>query len=122
MKDGPSDASVQTYDSAEQVVHGEASKMPQVDSDDIPVSPAAAEPFFQQLLKRMSPAECLSPATHAVQACSVVTLKSCVSSDREELEWQLTDLLKDIRGGHKPRTAALHRLYRLTDREHVHNR
>lgn len=128
MKGDPSDASVsvQTIGSTEPGDDDEATDhgMPQeVDSDDIPASPTA-EPFFQQLLKRMNPAECLSPAaTEAVKACSVVTYKSCVASDREELEWLLSsDLLKDIRGGHKQRTAALHRLYRLTDREHTHNR
>lgn len=94
----------------------------QVDSDDIPSSPMDTEPFFHHLLKRMNPSECFSPATDALKACSAVAYKSCVSSDREELESLLTEMLKDIRGAHKARGSALHRLYRLTDREHAHNR
>jgi hypothetical protein len=94
----------------------------EVDSDDLPPNPMTPEPFFQQLLKRMNPTECISPATDAVTACGVAAYKACVASEREELEWLLTNLLKDIRRAHKTRSSALHRLYRLTDREHAHNR
>lgn len=119
---GPSNnASLDSNDS-ENVVHEEpAYRMMQVDSEDIPPSPPMSpEPFFRQLLKRMNPAECTADA---LNACSEHTLySSCIASDREELEWVLTDLLRDIRGAHKGRSPALHRLYRLTDREYAHNR
>jgi hypothetical protein len=113
----------------------------QVDSEDIPpakVSNSENLPFYQQLLQRMNPAECLSPAVttvasasvSAVHGCTTTAYKSCLSSEREEFEFVLHDLLKDIRvkyigvANHKStaRTAALQRLYRLTDREHAHNR
>jgi hypothetical protein len=93
-----------------------------VDSDEIPTPASDPEPFFQQLLKRMNPAECLLPATEAMQACSDVAYNSCLASDLEEFEFILTGLLKDIRRGHKQRGPALHTLYRLTDREHPANR
>jgi hypothetical protein len=91
-----------------------------VDSDDI--ASTSPKPFYQQLLKRMSPAECLLPATQALQLCSDAAYKSCLASDREEFDWILTGLLKDIRRPHKQRGPALHTLYRLTDREHAQNR
>lgn len=113
----------------------------EVDSEDIPpakVSNSENLPFYQQLLQRMNPVECLSPAVttvasssvSAVHGCSTSAYKSCFSSDREEFEFVLHDLLKDIRvkyigvANHKSTTriAALQRLYRLTDREHAHNR
>jgi hypothetical protein len=113
----------------------------QVDSEDIPpanFSNLENLPFYQQLLQRMNPVECLSPAVStvacasvsAVHGCTISAYKSCLSSDREEFEFILHDLLKDIRvkyigvANHKSntRTAALQRLYRLTDREHAHNR
>lgn len=113
----------------------------QVDSEDIPPAKDARSeslPFYQQLLQRMNPVECISPTVNtvanasvsAVQNCTTSAYKSCLSSDREEFEFVLHDLLKDIRvkyigvANHKSttRTAALQRLYRLTDREHAHNR
>ena len=122
---GPSkDTSLESNDS-EKVLHEEPPyRMMQVDSEDIPPSPPMSpEPFFQQLLKRMNPAECLTPTTtDALKACSGYAYSSCIASDREELEWVLPELLRDIRGAHKARSAALHRLYRLTDREYAHNR
>lgn len=99
-------------------------------------------PFFKQLLLRMNPKECISPTVvnatqstiiSAVQGCTTTAYTSCLASDREEFELVLVDLLKDIKykstssstttiSKSNARTAALQRLYRLTDREHAHNR
>lgn len=112
-----------------------------VDSDEISSTKFSNTdniPFYQQLFLRMNPADCLSPAVSsvadasfsAVHACTTNAYNSCLASDREEFEFLLQDILKDIRvkyigvAIHKSnkRTAALQRLYRLTDREHAHNR
>jgi hypothetical protein len=124
-------------------------RLEQVDSDDIPSSKeqpmddrsdinSADVPFYQQLLRRMNPSECFSPtvatvatvSATAVQGCTTSAFKACLASDREEFDSILHDILKDIRiknvgvASHKsaPRTLSLRRLYRLTDREHAHNR
>ena len=111
--------------------------------DDVGESGNSNTPFFKQLLQRMNPKECISPtimnATQstiatAVQGCTTTAYTACLASDREEFELVLVDLLKDIKYKSKTtsstttisksnaRTAALQRLYRLTDREHAHNR
>lgn len=102
----------------------EGSAVHAVESEDIPESPSMkGEPFLQQLLANMSPAKCLQPATDVVAGCTTTAYKSCMGSEREELEWQLPGLLKEVRGGNsKARTVALQKLYRLTDREHRQNR
>jgi outer membrane murein-binding lipoprotein Lpp len=123
-----------------------------VDSEDIPstedllmnshdaTTTTTQIPFYKQLIQRMNPSECISPtivtaaqaSVTAVQGCTSTAYKSCVATDREELEYVLPDLLNDIRYKNSTsvvsnrkaaaRTAALQRLYRLTDREHAHNR
>lgn len=106
-----------------------------VDSDEIPspsFSPSfgtvVEEPFYQQLMHRMfSPATAcmmIPDATHAAwHACSDTAYHSCLASDREELEWQLTELLRKIRrANHTVRSPALYKLYRLTDRDREANR
>jgi hypothetical protein len=123
-----------------------------VDSEDIPstedllmnnnsdATTSTNTPFYKQLLQRMNPSECFSPtlvtaaqaSVTAVQGCTSTAYKTCVATDREELEYVIPDILKDIRyknsatavSRHKSsaRTAALQRLYRLTDREHAQNR
>lgn len=97
----------------------------QVESQDIPPpepsSPASLmkSPLFLQQLWQNH----LQPARDAVTGCTTTAYLSCVGSSREELEWQLPALLKDVRGrSTKPRTVALQKLYRLTDREHRDNR
>ena len=98
-------------------------------------------PFLRQLLSRMNPKECLSPTivnaaqssiVTAVQGCTTTAYTTCLAGDREEFESVLQDLLKNIKykstsssttiSKSSARTAALQRLYRLTDREHAHNR
>lgn len=99
-------------------------------------------PFYKQLLLRMNPTECISPTmanvaqssiVTAVKGCTSTAYTTCLASDREEFESVLQQLLKDIKFKVKSsapptisksnaRTAALQRLYRLTDREHAHNR
>jgi hypothetical protein len=124
-------------------------RLQQVDSEDLSTSVETLmnnnsnndtnTPFYKQLLQRMNPTECLSPtlmtaaktSITAVQGCTTTAYKTCVATDREELELVLNGLLKDIK--YKPhltnnatkstaRTVALQRLYRLTDREHAQNR
>jgi hypothetical protein len=112
------------------------------ENDDDDESGNSNTPFFKQLLLRMNPKECISPtianATQstivtAVQGCTMNAYTACLASDREEFELVLVDLLKDIKykstassittiSKSNARTAALQRLYRLTDREHAHNR
>jgi len=96
----------------------------QVESEDLPEEMSMKDRFsLQQLLQNMSPSACLTPATDAVSMCAgSAAFKSCMGSEREELESQVPGLLKEVRGGGKPRTVALQKLYRLTDREHHQNR
>jgi len=71
--------------------------------------------IFQQLLYRMNPAQCLAPGSQT---------GSCHNPffDEVDLEDIVIALLKDIRHEGKARTAALHKLYRFTDRERHYNR
>lgn len=117
----------------------------QVDSEDVPAiddsfanngenTIGSTTPFYKQLLQRMNPNECISPtiatvahsSASAVQGCTTSMYKTCVATDREELEFVLRDILHDIRKGGSnkstSRSIALQKLYRLTDREHAHNR
>jgi hypothetical protein len=90
-----------------------------VDSQDIP---EPAKPIFQQLLHSMNPTSCLQPATTLVADCQDAAYKSCLASEKEEIEWLLPGIVLNISSGGKPRTDALQRLYRLTDRDHAQNR
>lgn len=112
------------------------------DTDDDVESGKSNTPFFKQLLLRMNPTECISPTivtaaqssiVTAVKGCTTTAYTTCLASDREEFESVLQHLLKDIKykgtssatttiSKSNARTAALQRLYRLTDREHAHNR
>ena len=111
------------------------------DNGDDVESGSSNTPFFKQLLLRMNPKECISPTivtaaqssiVTAVQGCTATAYTTCLASDREEFESVLHHLLKDIKykassattttSKSIARTAALQRLYRLTDREHAHNR
>ena len=113
------------------------------DDDDDGETGNSNTPFFKQLLQRMNPKECISPTivhatqssiANAVQGCTTTAYTACLASDREEFESVLVNLLKDIKykstssstattiSKSNARTAALQRLYRLTDREHAHNR
>jgi hypothetical protein len=94
----------------------------QVDSEDIPELDNNT-PFIQTLLLRMRPGACLQPA---VSACTDNALyKSCLATDREELDWILPGILHDIGADSSSkgkRTEALRQLHRLMDREHQSNR
>jgi hypothetical protein len=112
------------------------------DNDDDVVSGNSNTPFFKQLLLRMNPTECISPTivtaaqssiVSAVKGCTTTAYTTCLASDREEFESVLQHLLKDIKykatssatttiSKSNARAMALQRLYRLTDREHAHNR
>lgn len=94
-------------------------ELQQVDSQDIP---EPNKPIFQQLLHSMNPSSCLQPATSMVADCQNAAYKSCLGSEKEELEWLLPGIIDSISSGGKSRTDALQRLYRLTDREHIQNR
>ena len=96
----------------------------EVDSEDIDTSPwGRTEPFsLKDLLQNMSPSKCLQPAADVVSGCSTTAYKSCLGSERDELDHQIPGLLKELHAGNKARTAALQKLYRLTDREHRQNR
>lgn len=96
----------------------------QVESEDVDISPLGrTEPFsLKELLQNMSPSRCLQPAADIVTGCSTTAYTRCMGSERDDMELQIPALLKEIRGGNKARTAALQKLYRLTDRDHYQNR
>ena len=113
-----------SYDSIDIDVESKNDNELQVDSEDVDISPLGQmEPFsLKGLLQNMSPSKCLQPAADIVTGCSTTAYKSCMGSERDELDHQITGLLKEVRGGNKARTAALQKLYRLTDRDHRQNR
>ena len=73
-----------------------------------------APALWKRLWDSMNPAVCLSPA----MACTHVFL----DDDVVEYNRIVPPLLRDLKHPGKPRTAALQRLYRFTDRERHKNR
>ena len=70
--------------------------------------------LWKRLLDSMNPAACLSPT----MACTHVFL----DDDVVEYNRIVPPLLRDLKHPGKPRTAALQRLYRFTDRQRHNNR
>lgn len=73
--------------------------------------------FFQQFLTRMSPVHCLTPDT----ACGGINI---IQDDDATVDFDklLPGLVRDLQKGGRPRSNALLRLYRVTDRTLPENR
>jgi len=84
-----------------------------VDSSEVDGSQSNS--FVKQLLQRMRPKQCLAPS---VSSCTHPLFEEAgIDFDSE-----IPPMLKDLRTEGKLRTAALQRLYRMTDRERKQNR
>ena len=88
--------------------------------------------ILQQLLHSMNPAQCLSPGVNTVIGRCQNPLSVHDDDDEQldeatrlqNLQREVPQLLKDLeqQDGSKARTAALQKLYRLTDKDNQKNR
>lgn len=78
--------------------------------------PSSSASSLQQFLERISPTQCLGPVRDNAAACHNPLF------DEEDIEDIVEVLLKDLKNEGKLRTAALQKLYRMTDRERQQNR
>jgi hypothetical protein len=86
-----------------------------IEAEDISVeSPPVG--ILNQLLHRMNPAQCLTGGGEGTPSCHNPLF------DEVDIEEIVEHLLHDLKHEGKIRHHALHKLYRLTDRERKHNR